>query len=330
MFKNIWTVALVLGLVIFGFTAPFLAASSAGDRAERESAREKKIKWDKVPAVVKSAIEKRVAERGGKITEIVKKTEDGKVYYEFEVKKDGGELDYRVAPDGMFLGVEDDEGNITGSEEGQTPEPSWADSFSVDPRNFSSTGKNDYFILDPGFQLVLRGEEDGESVELIVTVLNETKKVGGVETRIVEERESKGKELVEVSRNYFSIDKTTRSVYYFGEDVDNYEDGKIVNHDGSWLAGKNGARYGLAMPGKIVVGDRYYQEIAPKIAMDRAEILSVSVTLKTPAGKFENCLKTQESTAINPSEKEFKHYAPGIGLIQDEDLRLVEYGVKGR
>ena len=45
------------------------------------------------------------------------------------------------------------------------------------------------------------------------------------------------------------------------------------NHKGAWLADKNdknGAKAGLMMPGKPKVGMKYYQEIAPGVAMDRA------------------------------------------------------------
>lgn len=316
-------------LVVFGIAAVFYAVSDAGQREGKEGSWEKKIKWSQVPDAVRATIEKKVGD--GKITEVVKKKEEGKIVYEFEVQKDGEESDLRVAEDGTYLGAEDDAGNITGSEEGmETDDRTWVDQFSVDEKNFSSTGRNDYFILEPGYQLVLQGDEEGDKVVLTITVLDETKKVGGVETRIVEERESKGGKIVEVSRNYFAVDKTTRNIYYFGEDVDMYKKGKIVNHEGSWLSGKDGARYGLAMPGKCEIGYRHYQEIAPKIAMDRAEVVSVSEVVKTPAGKFERCLKTMESSALNPSEKEYKFYAPGIGIIRDEDARLVKYGFVGR
>ncbi len=315
-------------LVIFGISTVFCAASGAGEHGGKSGNWEKKIKWAKVPAVVQAAIEKHTV--GGKITEIVKKSEDGKIVYEFEVQKDGKELDLRVASDGTYLGEEDAEGNITGSEAGAQADKTWIDKFEVNERNLSSTGRNDYFILEPGYQLVLKGKEDDKDVVLTITVLDETKKVGVVETRIVEERETKGGEMVEVSRNYFAIDRTTRNVYYFGEDVDMYEDGKVINHEGSWLSGKDGARYGLAMPGKVEVGYRHYQEVAPEIAMDRAEIVSVSEVVKTPAGKFERCLKTRESSALKPSEKEYKLYAPGVGLLRDEDAKLVKYGVAGR
>jgi hypothetical protein len=80
------------------------------------------------------------------------------------------------------------------------------------------------------------------------------------------------------------------------------------------------------MPGKPSLGMKYYQEIAPGVAMDRAEIVSLDETLETPAETFSKCLKTKEGTALNPLEKEFKTYAPGIGLIQDQNLLLTEHG----
>jgi hypothetical protein len=191
--------------------------------------------------------------------------------------------------------------------------------------NFASAGKNDYFILEPGYQVILEGEEDGEKLQLVMAVLNETKIVDGVETRDVVEKETEGSNLIEVSRNYFALCQPTNNAIYFGEDVDMYEDGKIVSHEGAWLAGQNGAKAGMILPGKVEVGLKYYQEIAPGVAEDRAEIVSINDTLDTPAGTFSQVLKTEETNPLKPEEKEFKFYAPGIGLIQDEDLKLVKH-----
>jgi hypothetical protein len=204
-------------------------------------------------------------------------------------------------------------------------EKMYTEELMADSCQFSTTGKNMFFVLEPGFQQILRGSEGKDTVELIITVLNETKRIGSVETRIVEERESENGQLVEVSRNYFAYCSNTGSVFYFGEEVDIYSGGIIVNHEGAWIAeGKNKA--GIIIPGQCLIGSRYYQEIAPNVAMDRAEIISLNETFKTPAGEFTNCLKTKEGTALNPKEKEFKLYARGIGLIKDESLVLVSYG----
>jgi hypothetical protein len=201
----------------------------------------------------------------------------------------------------------------------------WMTSFDLEDCNFATTGENSYFVLEPGYQVILGGQEDGEDLQLVMTVLNETKVVDRVETRVVEEKETEGGNLVEVSRNYFAICKPTNNAIYFGEDVDVYKDGKIVSHEGAWLAGQNGSKAGMIMPGKAEVGLKYYQEIAPGVAEDRAEIMSVNDTLDTPAGTFKQVLKTEETNPLKPGEKESKFYAPGIGLIQDEAIKLVNY-----
>jgi hypothetical protein len=198
----------------------------------------------------------------------------------------------------------------------------WTDQFAVDRGDLRSTGRNPYFILEPGYVLVL---EDGDE-RLTITVLAETQVVDGVETRVVEERETKGDALVEVSRNFFAISERTNAVFYFGEDVDIYEAGMITNHEGAWLAGVGGARFGLMMPGLPMVGSRYYQELAPGVAMDRAEVLAIDDTLTTPARAFTRVLRVLETTPLEPLARESKYYAPGVGLIQDGSLRLVQYG----
>ena len=98
-----------------------------------------------------------------------------------------------------------------------------------------------------------------------------------------------------------------------------------MSHEGAWLAGVDDARPGIMMPGVILLGAKYFQEIAPGIAMDRAEIMSMTKVLETPAGTFENCLKTFETTPLERNAKEYKFYAPGIGIIKDGDLELIDY-----
>ncbi len=196
----------------------------------------------------------------------------------------------------------------------------WTSVFLVEKDELLSVGRNPYFILEPGYMLVL----EGHGAQLIITVLNETKKVDGVETRVVEERETKGGKLVEVARNYFAISKRTNDVFYFGEDVDIYKDGKIANHDGSWLSGVNGSKFGLMMPGRVLLHSRYYQEVAPNIAMDRATIVSVTETVKTPAGEFKNCVKVEETSPLSRFTTEYKYYAPGIGMVSDGGMKLVK------
>lgn len=202
----------------------------------------------------------------------------------------------------------------------------WQDTFNLENCDLSPSGANDYFILEPGYQLILEGQEDGEEIQLKITVLDETKTVNGTEAGIVEEIETEGGEVVEISRNWFVVCKPSNDIFYLGEEVDIYEDGKIVDHEGAWEAGVNDARHGLIMSGTPEIGMKYYQEIAPGVAEDRAEIVALDKTLDTPVGKFEKVLETEETNALKPDEKESKFYAPGIGLIQEESLMLVKHG----
>jgi hypothetical protein len=205
------------------------------------------------------------------------------------------------------------------------PKPdAWTQNFEVAAADWADRGRNPYFILEPGYALTL---EHGAE-RLVITVLDDTRVVAGVTTRVVEERETNGGEPVEVSRNFYAIDRRTNSVFYFGEEVDMYKNGKVVAHEGAWAAGQNGARFGLMMPGLPLLGAKYYQEVAPKIAMDRAEIAALGETLKTPAGAFTNVLRTTETTPLEPGVRETKSYAPGVGLIKDGDLLLAKHGGK--
>lgn len=128
---------------------------------------------------------------------------------------------------------------------------------------FSSNGDNPFFSLEPGFQLILDGEEDGAEIHLTITVLNETKTIAGVKTRVVEERETIDGDLFEVSRKHYAICNRNNSVVYFGDDVGLYENRDIVGHEESWHDGVKGARARIIMAGIQLLAARYMQEVAP-------------------------------------------------------------------
>jgi hypothetical protein len=207
-------------------------------------------------------------------------------------------------------------------------EPQFQTDFGREDCTFTSVGQTPYFPLIPGVVLTLEGEEedDGETVEIrvVISVLGDTEVVDGVTTRVYEEREFEDDELVEVSRNFMAVCRETGDVWYFGEDVDDYEDGVIVGHGGAWRAGVNGAKPGIIMPGSPVLGARFHQELAPGVAEDRAEITGVGEELTVPAGTYENVLATLDSSALDEGSGDEKFYARGIGIIKDADAELVE------
>lgn len=209
--------------------------------------------------------------------------------------------------------------------------PEFTSRFDTGACKFKSKGENEYMILRPGHQLILEGIDDDELVRVEITVLREKETlningIGRVKARVVEEREFADGELTEVSRNFFAMCKDTQDIYYFGEDVDNYEDGELVDHEGAWRAGVDGATPGILMPGTFLLGSRYYQEVAPGIALDRGEHVGSGITLQTPAGTFHNCVEVEETSPLDePGETSTKIYAPGIGMIVDDEITLVAY-----
>jgi hypothetical protein len=80
------------------------------------------------------------------------------------------------------------------------------------------------------------------------------------------------------------------------------------------------------MSGGILLGGKYFQEVATGTALDGAEILSMTEALQTPAGAFNNCLKTKETLALKNGVF-YKIYAPGIGLLTDGNGELTKYGM---
>ncbi len=204
-------------------------------------------------------------------------------------------------------------------------------SFDLAGCTFQSMGSvNPYFILDPGHELHLEGEEGKEEVDLTITVLDDTEDItipglGTVRTRVVEEREKADGELKEVSRNFFAICEETSDVFYFGEEVDNYEGGVIVSHGGAWRAGTQGAMPGLIMPGRFLLGSRYFQEVAPGVALDRGENTAMDQLITVPAGSFPGSVTVFETSALERNSKGVKIYAPGVGLIVDGTVRLVDW-----
>jgi hypothetical protein len=206
----------------------------------------------------------------------------------------------------------------------------WTKEFLESPCVWSSNGTSAYFVLQPGYRQVLEGRDGKDRVHLEITVLDETRTVNGVETRVIEERESANGELVEVSRNFFALCGPTNDVFYFGEEVDIYRAGKVVKHEGAWTAGIAGAREGLFIPGRPLVGARFYQEIAPGVAMDRVEIVSDNETLKTADGEFSHCIKLEETSPLEPFARGYKLFAPGVGIVVDDKLVLTKHGFSNR
>ena len=206
-----------------------------------------------------------------------------------------------------------------------TDDDGWQDNFPLETYTMTATGENRYWSLKPGRYVVLGSLEADGSELVVISVLDETEMVDGIETRVIEEREYKDGELAEISRNFFAMAEETKDVFYFGEDVDYYENGEVINHAGEWRAGRNNARPGLYMPANPVVGMKYYMEYDPGTAMDRAEVFDTGATVETPKGTFDNCLVVTESSPLEPDDESYKRYAPDVGMIFDDGLEVYKH-----
>ena len=200
----------------------------------------------------------------------------------------------------------------------------WQTEFRVSRQTLGTKGANPYFPLQPGDRWSYRHGKNTETV----TVLEETRTIDGVECRVVEDREMKDGRPSEVTRDYYAIDSATNDVYYMGEEVDEYSGGKVTGHAGSWLSGEKGAKFGLMMPGKPVVGLRFYQEQAPRVGMDRVEIVAVNETVATPAGNFRDCVHARETTPLEKGVTDHKWYAAGVGPVKDAEMVLTSYEIR--
>ena len=208
-----------------------------------------------------------------------------------------------------------------------------------DRNTFTLTINNAYFPLPVGAEWVYIGKEQGENVGLRITVLDATETFrfgagGNVTTRVVREVEwadtnangaiDAGEQLIEVSLNYFAQTQDG-TVCYFGENVDIYEDGQIVSHEGAWRAdgrqGLPGIAPGIFMPAAPEPGMSFQQEVAPGVAEDQATIVRTG-TAKLPDGTRLITITVRDFNPLDGS-RGTKVYAQGVGLIEDGPLRLL-------
>lgn len=202
------------------------------------------------------------------------------------------------------------------------------------PENFVDRINNPFLPFTPGSTYTYL-TETAEGVERTeITVLNETRIVMGIETTIVTDKVYLNDVLVEDTDDWYVQDKDG-NVWYFGEEVDNYKDGVLTDHYGSWEAGVDGAEPGILMLANPVIGTKYRQEFYVGEAEDEGEIVGKNEKVIVIAGTFTGCLKIRETNPLDPTFLEFKYYAKGVGLVKvdmiDEPIeyeQLSAYSIK--
>ena len=271
-------------------------------------------KWEDVPAAVRAT----VLAHGGKSgpVDLENGKKDGKSIYEAQVlDKNGNASDPVITEDGKLVETKtDDAADRAAEQAARAKKPSAAPRFSH-PRDIT----NPYLPLASLKQDVLEGREDGATVRVERTAkpeLHKTFKVGkqSVETLAVEDREVENGQLAEVAMDYFA-QADDGTVYYMGEDVDEYKDGKVVSHEGAWMYGKDTKRLTPLLPGNPQVGDKFRSEDVSKTLFEDDEVLSLSETVTVPSGSYDDCLKIKET--LPDGKVEYKYFAKGVGCIRE-------------
>ena len=146
--------------------------------------------------------------------------------------------------------------------------------------------------------------------------VRKTFKIGdqSVEAFVIEDRDFDDGKLAEATLDYFA-QGDDGAVYYLGEDVDEYKNGKVSGHSGAWLFGKDTQKLGVVMPAHPTVGDKFKPEDVPNITWEDDEVMSVSEKVAVHAGTFEKCVKIRERTSDGTIE--YKFYAPGVGCVKE-------------
>jgi hypothetical protein len=190
----------------------------------------------------------------------------------------------------------------------------------IDPATFVEAVDNPYFPLAPGTLWVYEGSGDAEGETDTVEVLTETRTVMGVVCTAVRDVVSMDGEPVEVTEDWYAQD-ADGNVWYFGEETAEYENGEVVSTAGAWEAGVDGAQPGIIMPAEPQVGVTYRQEFYAGEAEDMAKAVEIGASATVPQGSFTDVLVTEDWTPLEPEVAERKSYAPGLGLVREEQVR---------
>lgn len=196
-----------------------------------------------------------------------------------------------------------------------------AEAGTPDPTRFDRPLANDWFPLEPGTVTRYRGRAEGETFRERVDVTARTKVVQGVRTTVVRDvlRRADGS-VAESTHDWYAADDAG-NVWYFGEATATYdEEGHVESREGSWQAGVDGAVAGIIMPADPAPTDAYRQELDRGNAEDQAWIVQRGVTTTVPYGRLHDVVRTFEWSRLEKDVVSTKLYAPGIGIVREQDV----------
>ena len=217
---------------------------------------------------------------------------------------------------------EDKESNPQAAAPPLAAAPAPAPSGAINPADFSPQVDNPLFPASSFGTLELSGTErdskTGRTVEVreVTRRLDKTDTIVGVPVVVLEVKEYEDGQLVELTEDYFAQHRDG-SVWYLGERVSDYKDGKVVGHGGQWLAGEGGNLPGLYMPANPAVGQEFEPERVAGVAEERFKVVEVNLEVAVPAGRFTGCIKVEEFD-VPDKVTEFKFHCPRVGTVRAE------------
>ena len=182
--------------------------------------------------------------------------------------------------------------------------------------HFSTKIDNPWSPMRAGTRWYFVGHTDEGTEHTRVTVLRRTKVVDGVRCVVVHDVTHRRGKLLENTYDWFAQDHRGR-VWYFGENTVAYDAGH-ASREGSWRAGRHGARAGIVMLAHPHVGDAYRQEYRKGVAEDQARVLSMSGRADVPYGRMRGLLKTRDFSRLEPNGDEHKLYPKGVGVVLED------------
>jgi hypothetical protein len=162
-------------------------------------------------------------------------------------------------------------------------------------------------------QVIMGGHVEGEPFRTEVTLLPETKPIewGGntVDTAVSQYVAYLDGRIHEVALDWYA-QADDGSVWYFGEDVFNYEDGKVADTEGTWIASDE-TPAAMIMPAKPAVGNVYRPENAPGVVFEEVRVEKIDQTVAGPSGNISGAIEVSELHM--DGKREGKVFAPGYG-----------------
>jgi hypothetical protein len=191
----------------------------------------------------------------------------------------------------------------------------------LDPAKFTVDIDNRYWPMTPGTRWTYREvDEEGNQLQVVVTVTNQTKQIaGGITARVVRDTVTENGELVEDTIDWYAQD-TEGNIWYLGEQTAEFSGGERTSTAGSWEAGVQGALPGVVVPGKPADDQQYRQEYFKGEAEDNGEVLGIDEQVEVPTGHYNNALLTKDTNALEPGVLEYKLYAPDVGPVLALDI----------